>query len=347
VIATLATALAVIGSSRAEALPHGFFGMVVAGQPSADALQRMAGAGVGSVRLSVNWESVEPTRGAREWSFYDSEIGDIAAAGITSFPLLYGVPRWVSSHPAHPPVYTAAERDAWSSFVTDFASRYGPDGVFWRDHPDLPYEPLTSWEVWNEPNLNGFWDGQPNPKAYLRLLKTSAGALRAADPQAEVVLAGTFPHPPPHFGISVERFLNQLYRLPGARGAFDALAVHPYARRPNNVLSISRRIRALMNRHHDKRTPMLITELGWTTGGKGWATSPYRATEQTQARYLTSAYKLLIRRRHQLGLQSVFWHVWQDISGPGLLGSWLYKMGLLREDGTAKPALDAYARLAH
>jgi hypothetical protein len=213
-------------------------------------------------------------------------------------------------------------------------------------HPELPYTPLTKWEVWNEPNLRGFWDGKPNPGRFVQLLQLTGNALRQGDPGAQVILGGLFPDPPRKYGSSLTAFLNRLYRVPGSRDAFDAMGLHPYARRPHEVLDACLELRRLMAKHHDGSTSLWITELGWTTGGVGFKVSPLKASERDQAKLLTKSFGLLIRSRGRLRLERIFWHSWQDYGGPGTK-LWTLEMGLLRSDGTAKPSLSAYARVAH
>lgn len=343
--AALATCTVSPAKSDAASLPPGFFGVVpLLERPTLADLQQMAGNGVESMRLNFGWGFIESQPGKREWSDYDALIGDMAKAGITPSPLLFGVPSWINPHEAHPPIYTPAERSAWSTFLTDLAARYGTNGSFWSLHPELPYAPLTEWEIWNEPNLNGFWDGKPNPRRYLQLVELSRDALRRADPSAVVILGGLFPHPRRQFGISLTTFLTRLYRVPGARGLFDAVALHPYASEPRGVLEACLELRRLMAKHRDRRTALWITEVGWTTGGADFKRSPYRASEGGQARRLTRSFRLLIKSRGRLRLERIFWHGWRDYDGPGL-DPWTAKMGLLRSDGSAKPSLSAFARL--
>ena len=80
--------------------------------------------------------------------------------------------------------------------------------------------------------------------------------------------------------------------------------------------------------------------LGWATSGHDWAISPFRATEAQQAQYLTQSFNKLLKARGELRLQRVFWFEWQDQPDPD--GSWFVKMGLLRADGSPKPAYSAY-----
>lgn len=71
-----------------------------------------------------------------------------------------------------------ADWDEWASLVTALArhwiERYGLDEV--RTWP---------FEVWNEPNLQGFWK-DADQAAYFRLYETSARALKAVDSELQV-----------------------------------------------------------------------------------------------------------------------------------------------------------------
>jgi hypothetical protein len=271
-------------------------------------------------------------------------VANLAVNGLQAKPLLLGLPRWFASTPAKQSFYRGWRRQAWSSFVTEIAARYGPNGTFWRDNPALPQMPLTDWEVWNEPNLSGYWGGRPNPRRYVRLLRITGAAIHVADPSARIGIGGIFPPPRPRYGVSLRNFVNGVYRVHGARSTFDALSIHPYASRPGGVIGYLREARRLMNSHHDRAASIWITELGWSTGGVRWRTSPFRATEPKQAKYLSASFRKLVALRTKLRLEQLIWHGWQDSNYPG--APWTLHMGLIRSDGSAKPSLSAYRGIA-
>jgi hypothetical protein len=304
-------------------------------------MQRMAANGVREVRVLVNWYRVEPTQGVRDWSYYDDYVGRLAAAGLQPRPLLLGEPTWIPEFP-RPPVYSPLARASWQSFLTELAGRYGRNGLFWRQNPGLPYMPMTDWEVWNEPNLSGYWGGRPDPHQYVRLLRNTGRALRRSDPKARIGVGGIFPPPRARYGVSLKAFMSRIYKVHGARRAFDAVSIHPYAGRPKGVIRACRELRTILDRHQDRRTPIWITEVGWSTGGAGWAQSPYRASEAAQAKFLSRTYRKLIALRRRLRIQRVVWHGWQDAQ-PGT--PWTINMGLIHFDESSKPSLAAYARL--
>ena len=63
----------------------------------------------------------------------------------------------------------------------------------------------------------------------MKLLRASRRALRAADPGSRTILAGL----PNESWIA----LRKVYKA-GGRGAFDAVALHPYTGRPRNVIKL-------------------------------------------------------------------------------------------------------------
>jgi polysaccharide biosynthesis protein PslG len=326
---------------KAGPIPPDFFGVVPLFAPTASDAQHMSAAGVKSVRLFAYWAILEPQPGVYNWAPADAVIQNVAAAGLTPALQLANSPNWVSpGSPNRAPIYNNAQIAAWQDFLANFARRYGTHGTFWAAHPTLPYHPVTSWEIWNEPNFNLNWGGTPNAGDYLRLLKVSKTALRGADPAAQIIFAGLFPFPRPEFGVKGLKFLNSFFRHKGAKKAFNALSLHPYSFTPKQVVPTVRLFRKSLNSHGAGKKPIWITELGWTTGGHDWAIAPFKATEAQQAQYLTQSFNKLIRARGELRLQRIFWHDWQDHPDPD--AAWLNQMGLLRADGSPKPAYSAY-----
>jgi hypothetical protein len=138
--------------------------------------------------------------------------------------------------------------------VRALAERYGRHGSFWRERPRLPRLALTEWQLWNEPTMQSCWLTQPFASDYVALVRATHRALRKVDPRAHIVLAG----------LVYESWdaLDLLYRA-GGRRWFDALALHPFTRRPGDVLRIIERNRTVMARHRDGRKPIYLSELSW------------------------------------------------------------------------------------
>ena len=73
------------------------------------------------------------------------------------------------------PPRTAETRTAFGDFAAAAVRRYGPGGSFWDQHRALPYRPIETWQLWNEPNLSSFYRPGGRPE---RLRAPRAGGRR-------------------------------------------------------------------------------------------------------------------------------------------------------------------------
>jgi polysaccharide biosynthesis protein PslG len=329
---------------RSVTVPQGFLGTMPPEFPSDEELTRMHEGGIDTYRIVWDMGNMERQQGVFNWTAYDGLVADAARHGITVFPLLFGVPKWISPNPARLPLDAPAHQAAWQDFVTAAAQRYGPGGTFWSAHPELPSRPLVDWEVWNEPNINAFVAGVANAPRYAYFLSLTSAALHRGNPRVHALVAGLYRRPKKRQGQRMVPFLQRLYRVPGFRRSFDGMAIHPYATKPIQALRVTQTVRRIMNRHGNAKKPLYITELGWTTGGSDWATSLYRATPTSQAERLSRSIALLTSHRRALRLRRIFLFSWRDYVTDGL---WPNFMGLFTTNGQPKPAWAAVLRLTH
>lgn len=98
----------------------------------------------------------------------------------------------------------------------------------------------------------------------------------------------------------------------------------------------------------DRRVGLWITEIGWASGGP--RQEPYVNGDAGQARLLEKAYDDLLRKRRAFRLRGVFWYSWRDKDGGDHGGdricAWCGHAGLRNADGSAKPAWDAFVKVA-
>ncbi len=106
-----------------------------------------------------------------------------------------------------------------------------------------------------------------------------------------------------------------------------------------------------MRRHHDRRTPVWMTEVSWPAArGKvdpGPGFRPVVTTDEGMATRLGGLYRRALAARAELRLQRVYWYSWgTSYEGDG--DSFDYAgLGVYRDDVfTAKPALQVFRRLA-
>ncbi len=121
----------------------------------------------------------------------------------------------------------------------------------------MPYYPTLAWQIWNEQNLQENWEPAPNMSAYVQLLRAAYKAIKRVNHQA-IVVTGRMPF----CGNSDEtRFISQMHRA-GARGYFDALAIHPYSATLGQAYQHLRLARKLMKRYRTGKKALWVTEFG-------------------------------------------------------------------------------------
>lgn len=246
-------------------------------------------AGVGLIRQEFNWAEFEPLDpdehpelGKDAWIKYDGIVDAAQDAGIEILARLDRAPGWVTPgfDPRENPWMQAPPADN-----ADFARFAGTLATRYRGK-------VRYYQIWNEPNLIGEWGGRPpNPAEYLAMLRAVGQAIRDADPEARIVLAGLAPtiETGPE-NLSDLLFLRTLYQL-GAKGDFDVAASMSYGlwTGPRDVRIDDQRVnfpravlwREAMLEFGDARTPVWAAEYGWMslpddwTGGPGiWGNHP-------------------------------------------------------------------------
>jgi hypothetical protein len=303
-------------------------------------LDKQATAGIGLVRQTFDWATIERVRGRYDFTLYDSWLEQLATKRMRVLGLIFGAPPFRSSAPvtgAERGTYPPRNPAAFGEFAAALAERYGPGGTFWQEHNDLPKFPIRAWQIWNEPSLPIYWPDGPNAAEYARLLAAASRALKHADPDAEVVSAGV---PNSKQGVPFARYTRQLLAA-GAADSFDTFGIHPYATDVEGVWRAVRMARLALNRH-ESRAPIWITEVGWATSGPQ---SPFTVGSQGQASRITQLFEEFPERRRQLGVRGLVYYNWKDSApyagGPDFFG--LYT-GLLNIDGAEKPGFLAFQR---
>jgi hypothetical protein len=320
----LALIAALLAPATAGALPRTFFGMAPQTALTDTDTSYMEAGGIGSVRWPVNWEFVQPTaKGGYDWSSVDPAVAAAARRGLTVLPFLYGAPRWIAAKPTTLPIDSARARKAWLAFVKAAVERYGPGGEFWAEHspkqaavnyvPAIPRPvPVRSWQIWNEANF--FYFAYPvSPGRYARLLKPTYSTIKAAEPGAKVILTGLFGAPDQggKRGMDAADFLKALYRVPGIKNYFDAVALHPYAFHVDDLEELTEELREVVVESRDPGAALYITEMGWGSQNDPNVVA-FEQGIQGQVRELRKSYAYLIANRHRLNLKGTYWYSWKD-----------------------------------
>jgi len=366
VLASLAALTAATPAAAAKRqVPFGFMGVLAdahvldpARVNLGDEMKEMSRTGVESVRAAFYWSSAQPyasfadvppeeaSRFRHEVNgvptdFIESDylVGNAAERGFTVLPVVVVSPNWAAEHPGTPgsPPYGP---EPYAAYLTGLVERYGPDGEFWREHPEIPKVPVREWQLWNEPNSMWFWSDQPFAAEYVDLLKGGYRAVKAADPGARVVLAGLVKES--------WNLLDLVYRA-GGKKFFDVVAIHPFTEKPENVMRILGLVRRTMRKYGDNNKRMFVSELTWPSSkGKIEGKYGYETTEAGQASRLRTTYRMLAANRRRLRLDRVYWVTWLK-ADKSPTDQFDYS-GLRRierdSDIVAKPAQRAYAQTA-
>jgi hypothetical protein len=227
-------------------------------------LATLRGTGATLARSDALWEASEPAppsgRSRRfDWGFDDEIATELAAHGLSWLPILDYSVSWAQSIPGedHSPPRSDAD---YAAYAQAFAARYGTGGSFWQTHPSLPALPVTTIEIWNEPDNPEFWQPTPDPAAYADLYIAARNAIDAVDPSSRVIVGGL---------TKPTSFLPaMLSARPQLRGHLDGVAIHPYGTPPSlrdRIVAARRTLDALGLRS----TPLYVTEFGWTTAPPG------------------------------------------------------------------------------
>jgi xylan 1,4-beta-xylosidase len=227
--------------------------------------------------------------------------------------------------------------DGWSDLVGAFTrhieERYGRDEV-------------RSWyfEVWNEPNLAGFWEGADR-EAYFQLYDATARTVKAVDPELKVGGPATA-------GAAwVPQFLAHV-KESGA--PVDFVTVHTYGvvggfldeagkedtkldPSPNAVIGDVRRVRGEIEASAFPGLPLYFSE---------WSTS-YTPRDPVHDSYVSAPYILTKLKAAQGLAQGMSYWTYSDLfeePGPPT-APFQGGFGLLNREGIRKPAYFAYRYL--
>ncbi len=237
--------------------------------------------GVDELRWGASWAAADPTGRAAhgatpwDWKVLDGDVETAARAGLRWAPFVCYPPAAVSRTPFAPCGGPTTDHEGYARFTAALATRYGPGGAFWRDHPRLPQRPLRAVTVWNEPNLLSVWPTalgqQEMPEEYAALYARTRDAVRAAV-GARVRVNFAPPAPVDDGRARASEYGEQLFvrrAVAALRGGpVDAFEQHPYiadvtADDPaRHTLARVASFRAMLRQIGRGDVPMELSEIG-------------------------------------------------------------------------------------
>ncbi len=276
-----------------------------------------------------------------DWTKIDQLYDDLKARHIKPFVELGFTPQalktsenqifWWKGNTSHPkPKAWAALTDA---FIRHIEARYGKDEV-------------RTWffEVWNEPNLDGFWEAA-DQKAYFELYDLTANTIKAIDPELRVggpstAGAGWVPEFLDHVaksGAKVDFVTTHTY---GVKGGFldeDGKSDTKLDESPDAITGDVLRVRKQISESKFPSLPLYFTE---------WSTS-YTPRDLVHDSYISAPYILSKLKAVEGSVQGMSYWTYSDLfeePGPPTK-AFEGGFGLMNPQGIRKPSWFAYKYL--
>lgn len=304
----------------------------------------------------LRWADVEASRGTYDWdkaADLETQLQAAFEAGLKTILIVRRTPEWAQQVPGS---FCSAPKPEALQAMADFV------GEAVRRYKDPPFG-VKYWELGNEPDVDpllvppdsafGCWgdeqDAYYNGEFYGQMLQVVYPAIKAADPEAQVLIGGLLldrdpavdehPNPPAHY---LEGILRS-----GGGDFFDIVSFHSYVTYDEQLHDWEARAHTWKQRGgtlagkvdflrevlaeygYDK--PLMLTEAGLLCRD-----CPSPAPEdflEAQAAYLPRLYV----RSMALGLEAT---IWFTLDGPG----WR-QASLLDKDQQPKPAYNALQAL--
>jgi hypothetical protein len=217
----------------------------------------------------------------------------------------------------------------YREWVVAFIRRYGPGGSFWAAYPalDASRYAITTVELGNEPYF-----GEMSAGEYADTVRPTLEAIHELRLPVAVSI-------PAYVHGEDTSWIDTIYeRIPDLNSLFDNFAFHPYwyghdPAEPGNSGPFERieTVRRTMDAHGAAAKPIYLTEYGESTAACGGEC----VSEQVQAQHLQAMLAAVAANVDwKVGMLLVF----QLCDRGTASGDRELQFGLLREDGTAKPA---------
>jgi hypothetical protein len=317
-------------------------------------LDRAAAAHASVVRVIANWSQLAPKKPAApassadpayDWVGLDDLVWLSELRGMRVLLTIWGTPAWASSTGKPNAAPSPADLGAFCSAI---GSRYNGRGR----------QPAVGlYSVWNEPNLDQFLhpqfaaDGKDlGPQLYAGMARSCYGAIKRANPGAEVALGDTSPrgHDKPTTAVQASHSPGRFAELLGKarpRVRFDAWAHHPYAdgftggptssfRWPNvGIADLGTFELALRKDFARPSVPLWVTEFAYQTAPE----HPGALSYGRQASYLGKAIQAAAAVPE---LQMFVWYIFRDTPGER------WQSGVISKTGASKPGYAAFTKVA-
>jgi hypothetical protein len=255
-----------------------------------------------TVRLhdtGTSWREMQPAAGMWNFATLDARV-DRAISGRRDVLMVLGqTPQWAAKRPQElsynglGSASEPADLATWRAYVRTLAIRYKGR--------------IRRWELWNEPNVKGFFSG--SPRSMVLMAHEAYLILKRIDPTNIVISPGMAVRT-----LNSPVWLDRYLALGGGWYA-DVVGVHLYVlsrQRPESILGSVSRVRLIMAKHNVAR-PIWNTESGYGRTADTPETSELYAGQLAMA-YVARTY-ILSAHAH---VDRTYWYAWDDQGFGGL-----------------------------
>jgi xylan 1,4-beta-xylosidase len=284
---------------------------------------------------------VENGQTVYDWRKIDQLYDDLLARHIRPFVELGFTPKAMATsenkvfywngNTSHP--VASAWKELIDAYIRHLEARYGQAEI-------------RSWffEVWNEPNLSGFWEGA-DQQAYFELFDLTSNTIKAVDPALRVggpstAGAAWVPEFLDHVarsGAGIDFVTTHSYGVDGGFLDENGKADTKLSPSPDAIVGDVRRVRGQIAASKFPTLPLYFTE---------WSTS-YTPRDLIHDSYVSAPYILSKLKTSQGLVQGMSYWVYTDLfEEPGPPPTPFHGgFGLLNREGIRKPAYFAYKYL--
>jgi len=296
--------------------------------------------GAGWTRVRFPWATLQPNNDG-EWNdafFTEAQLNAELAAGRTVVGLIVNTPHWAlenSDVPGVPRGLNARDDDpsnVWATFVRQIVTRYAGR--------------IDHWIIWNEPDIwdthypGRTWGG--DEKDFYQLLRVAYNVVKTANPNATVHLSAFTYYWDVNYGRTpfFSRLLDLIAKDPSAPSHnyyFDAASANLYFRTDNIYDLIAWHHQQMRERGFDKPIWLTETNAAPSTDPAWPVDAPtFNITLEEQSHFIIQSFAMALAA----GANHVAIYKMADVPGDHAANP--EPFGLVREDGTRRPAFAAF-----
>ena len=255
---------------------------------------------MGTIRLwdsGVAWGQVEQKDNKFWWVGLDRAIQNAQRHNASVLYVLGSTPKWAASkakagtYPNKGAASMPKTMKIWKDWVTAVVKRYKGS--------------IQAYQIWNEANLQTFWQG--TPKQMAQLTNEAKKIIKKIDPRAQVVAASTTVRLSSAYNKFFPKYLKELKKV---KWPVDVFSFHSY---PASIHTPAERVAAIADVRSKiaasgaPAKPLWDTEVNYGIAGPGAGNPDVDIDDPTTAAaWVSQTYLDSVR----LGIARTYWYLW-------------------------------------